>query len=75
MGNLAGEVTINGTTGTNQVTINAPSSDPSETNVLTLTETKLTAVQPSGAEETINLNLPLHREQSHDRWQQGKQRV
>jgi hypothetical protein len=48
MGNLQGPVTINGTTGTTQVTIVAPAGS----NILTLSGTQLT-----GAGETIDFNL------------------
>jgi hypothetical protein len=48
MGNLLGPVTLNGTTGTTQVTVVAPAGN----NVLTLSATQLT-----GASETINFNL------------------
>jgi hypothetical protein len=48
MGNLLGPVTLNGTTGTTQVTVKAPAG----ANVLTLTGTQLT-----GAGQTINFNL------------------
>jgi hypothetical protein len=48
MGNLLGPVTLNGTTGTTQVTVVAPAGN----NVLTLSATQLT-----GAGETINFNL------------------
>jgi hypothetical protein len=48
MGNLLGPVTLDGTTGTTQVTVVAPAG----ANVLTLTATQLT-----GAGQTINFNL------------------
>jgi hypothetical protein len=48
MGNLLGPVTINSTTGTSTVTVNAPPGS----NVLTLSSTQLT-----GAGETINFNV------------------
>src|SRR5439155_8145958 len=48
MGNLLGPVTLNGTTGTTQVTVVAPAGN----NVLTLSASQLT-----GAGQTINFNL------------------